>query len=171
MLWMVVLGLLMLPGRLLAQEDPAANDELPRLEALAAYDQAVVKFNTHTRDFPSWAAFKDYISSRLPVGTPGKCYSLKGGARQEVDVTRVPFAGFAEDTWRKTADRGWRLRLPQRTFIECRLNEKAGQLLCLEGVKPRFFFAYTRRLCVFPLQREGAAAGRHGRLGSPQGRP
>jgi len=52
----------------------------------------------------------------------------------------VEFAGMENDHWKETSGKGWRLLRKDRTFTEYRLNLKAGVLMRIEGVKPRFFF-------------------------------
>ena len=79
----------------------------------------------------------------------GTCYLYQGGT---VRVTMEPLPRTAKETgWQKTAGKGWQQTQADRTFIEYRYNEKAGVLLWVEGVNPRFFFAYTSKMCELPL--------------------
>jgi hypothetical protein len=69
-----------------------------------------------------------------------------------VSVTMEPLPRVDEKIeWQKTAGKGWQQTQTDRTFIEYRYNEKARVLLWVEGVNPRFFFAYTRKMCELPL--------------------
>jgi len=69
-----------------------------------------------------------------------------------VRVTMDPLPRAAKETgWQQTTGKGWQQTHADRTFIEYRYNEKAGVLLWVEGVSPRFFFAYTRKMCELPL--------------------
>jgi hypothetical protein len=52
---------------------------------------------------------------------------------------------------KRTPGDGWRNFRKDRTFVEYRFNQKSNVLLRLEGVKPRFFFASTKRICEFQL--------------------
>jgi hypothetical protein len=115
------------------------------------YDQAVVRFNNNIKVFPTWEAFKTAIQARVPVDRLGTCYELTWDRLQPVKTTRARFQGLENDQWEKTSGGGWRQLKDDRTFTEYRVNEKAGVLLRREGVKPRFFFMHTLRICEFPL--------------------
>ena len=151
MRWLAGLLLLALLGRALAQETPASTEELEAYDATAAYDQAIIRFNKNIKEFSTWDAFKAEVLSLLPRDTVGSCHALTGETMKPVEVTRVPLPVVEDEGWQKTSGKGWRKRNKDRTFIEYRVNEKAGVLLRIEGVRPRFFFAYTRRICEFPL--------------------
>jgi hypothetical protein len=66
-------------------------------------------------------------------------------------MAKVKFAGLAGRGWEQTSGNGWRLRRKDRTFTEYRVNPQDGLLSRIEGVKPRFFFASTKRICEVPL--------------------
>ena len=117
----------------------------------SAYDQALLRFNTNIESYASWQAFKTAVLAKTPLGTKGRCYEWTGDSFNPMDITRVEFQGFDGDGWRKTSGNGWRLSRKNREFIEYRINLKAGVLSRIEGVKPRFFFASTRRICEFKL--------------------
>ena len=149
MWWMVGLLLVGLFGRALAQEHPAGNEQTEAEEATRASDQAIVRFNKDIQDFPSWEAFETAVLARVVPGTLGTCYTYEGGT---VHVTMEPLPGEAKDTgWQKTAGKGWQQSKKDRTSVEYRFNEKAGVLLWIEGINPRFFFASTRKMCALPL--------------------
>jgi hypothetical protein len=148
---MVGLVLVVCLGRALAQEDANIREEPGAQEAARAYDEAIVRFNTNIKNFSSWAAFKAEVFARVLPGTIGKCYESTGNAMQPVQVTTIPLPREEDAGWQKTSDKGWRQYKEDRTFVEYRVNDKAGVLLRVEGVKPRFFFSYTRRICEFPL--------------------
>lgn len=152
MRWVMIIFLLSVVELAWAQETPVENDEQAR-EAVAAYDQVIRRFNTHTESFTSWKAFKEAVFSRIAAGVTGNCYTQTSGSMQRVTVTRVQFQPAKGDDWRKTSGHGWRRAGPDRTFVEYRFNQKAGVLLRIEGVKPRFFFSYTKRICEFPLRK------------------
>jgi hypothetical protein len=116
-----------------------------------AYDQALLRFNTNIKSYPSWEAFKTAVLSKFLPGTPGTCYELTGGSFNSMETMTVEFAGLRGEGWQKTSGKGWRLSRKNRTFIEYRVNPKAGMLSRIEGVKPRFFFARTKRICEFQL--------------------
>ena len=149
MWWMVGVLLLGVFGRALAQDNSAGNEQLEAENARRASDQAIVRFNTGIEDFPSWELFEAVVLARVTPGMLGTCYTYQGGM---VRVTMEPLPRTAQNAgWQKTAGRGWQQTQPDRTFIEYRYNGKAGILLWVEGVNPRFFFAYTRKMCEVPL--------------------
>lgn len=133
-------------GLALAQEGEIEQPKTPR-----AYDQALLRFNTNIQSYPSWEAFKTEVLTKVPLGTPGTCYELTGDAFNPVETMQVEFKGLAGEGWQKTAGKGWRLTRKDRTFTEYRINLKAGILSRIEGVKPWFFFAITKRICEFQL--------------------
>ena len=145
--WVVGCVLFMAVG-LSAAEEGEESEDRPNTQA---YDQAIIKFNFHITSFSTWAAFKAAVSSYMEPGVNGQCYELTGSAMEPVEITTVQFLGLTDDGWRKTRGNGWRRRDEDRTFVEYRLNEKARVLMRIEGVKPRFFFAYTRKVCEFPF--------------------
>ena len=149
MWWMVGLVLLGWLGWALAQDGGGRNEEMEVENARRASDWAIVRFNTAIQDFPSWQAFVTAVLAQVAPGTVGTCYVHRGGT---VYVTQepVPRADTAV-LWQKTPGHGWQQMRHDRTFIEYRFNTKAGLLLWIEGVNPRFFFAYTRRMCEVPL--------------------
>jgi hypothetical protein len=53
--------------------------------------------------------------------------------------------------WQKTTGKGWQQLTKGRRFFEYRFNAKTGILLWIEGVNPRFFFAFTKKMCEVPL--------------------
>ncbi len=147
--WMVGLLLLVLVGRVQAQETPATG-ELE--DAQRQYDQITVRFNNKIKKFASWDDFKTEVLSRMAPGTPGRCYELTGDAMRPVEVVSATFQPEAADNgWHKTPGHGWRRIAKDRRFVEYRLNDAVGVLLRAEGVKPRFFFSSTKRICEFPL--------------------
>ena len=149
MWWMVGLALMGLLGRALAQDSRGSTEELEVENAKRAADWAIVRFNTDVQDFPSWEAFATAVLSQVAPGTLGTCYGYSGGT---VHVTREPLPrADKEAVWQKTTGNGWQQVQKGRTFIEYRVNAKAGLLLWIEGVNPRFFFAYTRQMCEVPL--------------------
>ena len=149
MRWMVGLLLLTLLGHAMAQEEEPPLVEWQHGDD--AYDRAIVRFNKNIKKFSSWDAFKAKILSTIAPDTPGNCYELTGDAVQPVEITRVHLQKLEGKGWRKTSGKGWRQKKKDRTFREYRVNEKAGVLLRIDGVKPRFFFAKTKRICEFPL--------------------
>lgn len=151
MRWVLGLLMVMSVGRALAQETPASNEEFERQYGATAYDQAVIRFNTDIQDFPAWEVFESRVLSKIPPGTMGRCYALSGGSLKPVDVSRVRFDKVTGEGWKKTTGKGWRLLRADRTFVEYRVNTKDRMLVRMEGVKPRLFFAQTRRICEFPL--------------------
>jgi hypothetical protein len=151
MQWAVGLLLITMLGRALAQETPSSNKELEREYVDNAYDQAVVKFNTDIKGFPSWEAFKTAVLPRISPETMGRCYERTGKAMTPTQITRVPFPGMQEDHWRQTSGNGWRTYREDGTFIEYRVNEAARLLLRIEGIKVWFFPVQTRQICEFPL--------------------
>jgi hypothetical protein len=150
MRWVVGLLLLVSIGRALAQETPVVNDELKE-QALAAYNQVITRFNTHIKKFSSWDAFKTEVFPMVSPDTVGNCYELTGDAMHPVEFTMVKFQRVEGGEWQKTSGKGWRQKKKDRTFIEYRFNQKADVLIRIEGVKPRFFFAHTKKICEFPL--------------------
>ncbi len=152
MRWVVGLLILALLGRaqaVLAQEETLVEEDTVVEDQ--GFDQAIAKFNNNIKGFPSWEAFKAEIVAKLSPDTSGTCYRLTGGGIQPVEVTKVGFHRPEGKRWKKTGGKGWRQRKKDRSFIEYRVNEKAGVLLRIEGVKPRFFFAATKKICEFPL--------------------
>ena len=149
MWWIVGLLLMGVFGRALAQDNPAGSEQMEAENARRASDQAIVKFNTDIDDFPSWELFEAVVLAQVTPGLLGTCYTYQGGT---VHVTMDPLPRAEKETgWQKTAGKGWQQTHTDRTFIEYRYNEKAGVLLWVEGVNPRFFFAYTRKMCELPL--------------------
>lgn len=149
MWWMVGLVLMGLLGRALAQESPVGDEQMEAENARRSSDWAIVRFNTDIKDFPSWEAFKTAVLSQVVPGTLATCYAYSGGT---VHVTMEPLPREEKDTgWLKTPGKGWQQLTKGRTFLEYRLNEKAGVLFWIEGVNPRFFFALTRKMCEVPL--------------------
>ena len=146
-----VIGLLLCVayGRTQAQETPVVTD-LDEPDAVRAYDQAVIRFNTNVKAFSSWTAFKTAVLSKLSPGTSGTCYELIGGRTRTVKITEVPFHGMTGEGWEQTSGNGWRQVKEDRTFIEYRVNGKANLLVRIEGAK-KFLFSHTQRLCEFPL--------------------
>ncbi len=131
-----------------ADEDP---DLIQQPEIDTAYDQALLRFNTGIQSFPSWEAFKTAVFAAVPPETPGRCYEWTGNRLSETEVTQVVFEAPTGDDWQKTSGKGWRQQRKDRTFTEYRVNQKAGLLIRIEGVKPRFFFASTKRICEFKM--------------------
>ncbi|MGQ4810373.1 hypothetical protein NKDENANG_03831 [Candidatus Entotheonellaceae bacterium PAL068K] len=153
MRWMVGLLLLALLCRVqagLAQEEGSETLNEDRVEEIA-YDHAIARFNSNIKKFSSWDAFQAEIVSKISPDTLGICYELTGDTTKPVEVTRVGFPRMESDGWKQTRGKGWRRTKKDRTFIEYRVNKKAGVLLWIKGVKPRFFFAHTRQICEFPL--------------------
>ena len=132
----------------LAQE---SGESLVQPRTPRAYDQALLRFNTNIQSYPSWEAFKAEVLTKVPPGRPGTCYELTAGSYHEMETMAVVFEGFEGDGWQKTSGKGWRLSRQDRTFTEYRINRKAGLLARIEGFKPRFFFAITKRICEFQL--------------------
>lgn len=147
----VLLCLALSLGKAQAQETAAPNQALEAENAARAYDQAIARFNTGLKDFPSWQAFTALVLPSMAPGTLGKCYEYTGGATQSVLVTIMPWRPLEDGHWQKTTGGGWQQVRDDRTFIEYRVNEKVGVLLRMEGVKPRFFFAPSPKICEFPL--------------------
>jgi hypothetical protein len=150
MRWVVGLLLLASISRALADETPVVNDELKE-QALETYNQVITRFNTHIKKFSSWDAFKAEVFPMVPPDTFGNCYELTGDAMNPVELTMVKFQRVEGEGWQKTSGKGWRQNKKDRTFIEYRVNKKAHVLIRIEGVKPRFFFAHTRKICEFPF--------------------
>jgi hypothetical protein len=149
MWWIVGLLLLGLFSRALAQDNPGGSEQMEAENARRASDQAIVKFNTDIDDFPSWELFEAVVLAQVTPGMMGTCYVYQGGT---VRVTMEPLPRVGKGAgWQQTAGTGWQQTQTNRTFIEYRYNEKVGVLLWVEGVNPRFFFAYTRKMCELPL--------------------
>jgi hypothetical protein len=149
MWWMVGLLLMGVFGRALAQDNSAGSEQMEVENARRASDQAIINFNTAIQDFPSWELFEAVVLAQVVPGMMGKCYTYQGGT---VRVTMEPLPRVEKATgWQQTAGKGWQQMQTDRTFIEYRYNEKAGVLVWIEGVNPRFFFAYTRKMCELPL--------------------
>jgi hypothetical protein len=147
--WVVGLLFCVFGDRALAQESPVDTDlDVP--EAVRAYDQAVIRFNTNVQAFPSWAAFQAEVLTKIAPGTSGTCYEISGSRMRTGKITQVPFQGMSGEGWEATSGNGWRQVKEDRTFIEYRINDKANLLVRLEGVK-KFLFSQTKRLCEFPL--------------------
>ena len=146
MVGLVLMGLL---GRALADEGPAGSEQMEAENARRSSDWAIMRFNTDIKDFLTWEAFKTVGLSQVVPGTLATCYAYSGGM---VHVTMEPLPREEKETeWQKTVGKGWQQFAKGRTFIEYRLNEKAGVLFWIEGVNPRFFFAFTRKMCEVPL--------------------
>jgi hypothetical protein len=136
-------------GGALARDNAGGSEQMEVENARRASDQAIVKFNTDIEDFPSWELFEAAVLAQVTPGMLGTCYAYQGGM---VSVTMEPLPRVDEKIeWQKTAGKGWQQTQTDRTFIEYRYNEKARVLLWVEGVNPRFFFAYTRKMCELPL--------------------
>jgi hypothetical protein len=150
MRWVVGLLLWALVGYAMADED--AEELKVEQPVVGAYEQVTVRFNTNVQRFSSWEVFKAEVFSRLPVGTSGRCYEPTEARIKPVNVTTILFQEVTGNRWQKTSGNGWRQYKNDRTFIEYRVNEKAGVLLRAEGVKPRFFFAGIKKICEFPLR-------------------
>lgn len=146
----LVIGFLLLTpfGLVLADED---EDAIQEPETAVAYDRALLRFNTSIKSYPSWDAFKTEVLGRIPLGTPGTCYELTGAMLNPMEITKVKFEGLSGDDWQKTSGKGWRLAQKDRKFTEYRVSLKASWLSRIEGVKPRFFFGGTKRICEFRL--------------------
>jgi hypothetical protein len=132
------------------QETPGPNEALEAAQLARIYDQAIARFNNDIKDFPSWEAFKTAVFPKITADTIGKCYEYTGGATQSVIVTAESLPKVEDGNWQKTAGGGWKQVQGDRTFSEYRVNEKARVLLRMEGVKPRFFFAPSPKMCEFP---------------------
>lgn len=149
MWWMVGLVLMGWLGRALAQENPAGDAQMEAENARRSSDWAIVRFNTGIQDFPSWEAFETARLAQVVPGTLGTCYAYSGGT---VHVTMEPLPKADKETgWHKTPGKGWQQVTKGRTFHEYRFNEKEGVLFWREGVNPRFFFAFTKKMCEVPL--------------------
>ena len=149
-MWCMIIGglLLALFGDVMAQDK---EEPVRPPVADSAYDRAVLRFNSHIQEFDSWEAFKAEILPKVALGREGKCYALTGRRFNPVEITQVKFQGIEGDGWKKASGHGWRQIRQDRTFIEYRFNQKAQVLLRSEGIKPRFFFAHTQKICEFPL--------------------
>ena len=142
MIFVILLGL---TGRVMAQESRAGSEQLEAEEAAQASNRTIVRFNTDIRNFDTAEAFQKAVLSRVPSGAMGTCYASSGGMTQ---ATREPLPWEdKEAAWKKTVGKGWEQFRKDRIEIEYRFNEKANVLLWIENVKPRFFFAYTRKMC------------------------
>jgi len=136
-------------NRALAQDSPGESVQMEVENARRASDQAIVRFNTDIEDFPSWELFEAVVLAQVTPGMLGTCYTYQGGT---VRITMEPLPRVDKESgWQKTAGKGWQQTQTDRTFIEYRYNEKAGILVWVEGVNPRFFFSYTRKMCELPL--------------------
>jgi hypothetical protein len=146
----VVLALLGGHSGAVAQESPAGSAPLAAEAARRAADHAIVSFNTGIQTFSSWEAFATAVVAPRGPDALGTCYAHAGG---RVDVTKeaLPQDGQAQG-WQQTPGGGWAQRKPDRTFVEYRFNAKDNALVWIEGVSPRFFFAYTKKMCVLPLE-------------------
>ncbi|MDH3602517.1 MAG: hypothetical protein OEU26_23120 [Candidatus Tectomicrobia bacterium] len=149
-MWCMIIGWLLLAsfGTVVAQED---EGDVTQPVADSAYDQAILRFNSGIKAFDSWEAFKAEVLSKVAPGASGECYALTGRMIDPVEITQVNFQGIEGKGWKKASGHGWRQSKKDRTFIEYRINEKARVLLRAEGVKPRFFFARTKKICEFPM--------------------
>ena len=149
MWWIVGLFLMGMFSRALAQDSLGGSEQMEVENARRASDQAIINFNTAIKDFPSWELFEAVILAQAVPGMMGTCYTYQGGT---VRVTIEPLPRVEKATgWQQTTGTGWQQTQTDRTFIEYRYNEKAGVLLWVEGANPRFFFAYTRKMCELPL--------------------
>ena len=149
MWWMVGLLLMGVLSPALAQDSAGDNEPMEVENARRASDQAIVRFNTNIEDFPSWELFEAVVLAQVTPGMLGTCYTYQGGT---VRITMEPLPRVDKESgWQKTSGKGWQQTHTDRTFIEYRYNEKARVLLWVEGVNPRFFFAYTRKMCELPL--------------------
>jgi hypothetical protein len=151
MQWTVGLLLVVMCGRALAQETPASREEMEAPSIDSAYDQAIVKFNTDIKNFPSWEAFRTEVLARMAPGTMGRCYERTSSSMNPTQITSVPFQRVEEDGWQKTSGKGWRKSREDRTFIEYRVNASARRLLRIEGVKVWLLGVQTHKICEFPL--------------------
>jgi hypothetical protein len=152
MQWVIGLCLVVLLGRVQAQETSDPTRDLDTEYAESAYEQAIVKFNTDIKDFSSWQAFKTEVLAKVLPDTMGRCYERTTSPMQPVQITRVPWQSVEGEAWEKTSGNGWRQNYKaSKTFIEYRFNVKAGVLLRAEGVKTWFLPPQTRKMCEFPL--------------------
>ncbi len=153
MRWVVGLLLMALLGRApvsLAQEEDSVL-EPDAIGEEQAYNQIIARFNKNIKRFASWDAFKAETVAKISPKILGSCYKSTGGSTKAVEVTKIGMPTVADEGWRETRGKGWRQQKKDRTFIEYRVNTKAGVLLWIEGVKPRFFFAHTKKICELPL--------------------
>jgi len=149
--WVIVV-IALLGGRrgAFAQESPAASAPLAAEAARRAADHAIVSFNTGIATFPSWEAFATAVVAPREPDALGTCYAHAGG---RVAVTKEALPQDVQvQGWQQTSGGGWEQRKPDRTFVEYRFNAKDHALVWIEGVNPRWFFAYTTKMCVLPLQ-------------------
>ena len=130
-----------------------SGEEIQLPETADAYDQALRRFNTHIQSYPSFEAFEAEVLSNVSPGRSGTCYEWTGEAFNPVKMAAVVFEGFDGEGWRKTSGQGWRQSRADRSFVEYRFAPKLGLLMRIEGVKPRFFFASTRRICEFAYEK------------------
>jgi hypothetical protein len=149
-MWCMMIGLTLLAsfGDVVAQESEGYGAEPV---ADSAYDRAILRFNSNIKAFGSWESFKAEVVSKVAPGTSGECYEWTGNMFEPVAITQVKFQGIEDQGWKEASGHGWRQSKKDRTFIEYRINEKKQVLLRAEGVKPRFFFARTKKICEFPL--------------------
>ena len=132
------------------EDSPAGSEQMEAEEARRASDWAIVQFDAAIKDFPSWEAFTTTVLSQVVPGTLGTCYTYSGGT---VHVTTEPLPKEDQETGgQKTGGKGWRQLTYGRRFIEYRVNAKARILFWIEGVNPRFFFAFTQKMCEVPLE-------------------
>ena len=150
MRWIVGLLLVVLVSYAFADEGDEPEAPLPE----TSYDRITLKFNAHIKKFPTWEAFKGEVAALVPPGSPGTCYALTGKGMDPVEMAKVTFRWAEGSGWKKTTGRGWRLRAPDRSFIEYRLNTADRVLLRSEGVKSGFFFVVTKSICEFPLRQQ-----------------
>jgi hypothetical protein len=152
MQWVIGLCLVVLLGRVQAQETSDPTQELEKAYAESAYEQVIVRFNTDIKDFPSWQVFKTEVLSRVLAGSLGRCYERTTSPMQPVHITRVSLQSVEDGGWEETSGNGWRQNSKaNKTFIEYRFNVKAGVLLRAEGVKTWFLPPQTKKMCEFSL--------------------
>lgn len=146
MVWLVVLLLCLSYSPASAQESDAERLR----KGPTPYDRIIIRFNTNIQRFASWEAFKATAFPLVPPGNSGACYVSSDPGNTPAPVSLDVFPQGNEAPWHETTEYGWRQH-KHRTFVEYRVNKEAWVLLIAEGVKPRFFFAFTSRLCEFPL--------------------
>ena len=86
MQWVIGLCIVVLLGRVQAQETSDPTQELEKAYAESAYEQVIVRFNTDIKDFPSWQVFKTEVLSRVLAGTLGRCYERTTSPMQPVQM-------------------------------------------------------------------------------------
>ena len=152
MRWIVGLLLMVLVSHVFADEGEVPVAPLPQ----TSYDRMTLKFNTHIKEFPTWDAFKEEVAPVVPLGSPGTCYALTGKTMEPVAMTQVTFRWVEGSAWTRTTGHGWRLRVPDGSFLEYRLNTKANVLLQAESVRSGFifFFMVTKKICEYPLRQK-----------------